>query len=254
MRQGARAGQGARSTHSRALIVLTAVMAPALGRAQTALPEIQVIATAPLQGPAIERDKVPAMTHTVTADDIQRTYSPTVTGTLMQRVPGVSISDPQGNGAAQDLRYRGFAASPLQGTPQGLAVYLNGVRLNETFGDSVNWDLLPEVAIARADLFTANPAFGLNALGGAVTLKAKSGFDSPGGVASGQAGAFGRVYGSVEQGWSGGTDRAQRRNRDQRIHDVPARNLLGRAQTGKVDVLVPRHQQSGVAFDGGARR
>src|SRR5205085_11284544 len=71
-------------------------------------------------------------------------------------------------------------------------------------GDSVNWDLLPEVAIARADLFTANPAFGLNALGGAVTLKAKSGFDSPGGVASGQAGAFGRVYGSVEQGWSGG--------------------------------------------------
>src|SRR5262249_32876551 len=62
--------------------------------------------------------------------------------------------------------YRGFAASPLQGTPQGLAVYMQGIRINEAFGDTVNWDLIPKVAIGRSDIWTNNPAFGLNALGG----------------------------------------------------------------------------------------
>ncbi len=32
----------------------------------------------------------------------------------------------------------------MLGTPQGLAVYQNGVRINEVFGDTVNWDLIPE--------------------------------------------------------------------------------------------------------------
>jgi hypothetical protein len=56
------------------------------------------------------------------------------TQALEQRVPGVFISDVQGNEFTPDLRYRGFAASPLQGTPQGLAVYMQGVRVNEAFG------------------------------------------------------------------------------------------------------------------------
>ena len=129
-----------------------------------------------------------------------RTDSLSVTDALEQRVAGVSLSDTQGNNFTRDLNFRGFQASPLQGTPQGLAVYMNGVRLNEAFGDSVNWDLVPEVAISRADLFTSNPAFGLNALGGAVTLRMKTGFDAPGGRASVQAGSFGRIFGSVEQG------------------------------------------------------
>src|SRR5258708_6754636 len=86
-------------------------------------------------------------------------------GRAAQRIPGVTTNNVQGNEFATDLRYRGFAASPLQGTPQGLAVYMQGIRVNEAFGDTVNWDLIPKVAIGRSDIWTNNPTFGLNALG-----------------------------------------------------------------------------------------
>ena len=62
------------------------------------------------------------MVQTLPADDFSRVYSPNVTQTLEQRVPGVFTSDAQGNEFTSDLRYRGFTASPLQGTLQGLAV------------------------------------------------------------------------------------------------------------------------------------
>ena len=77
---------------------------------------------------------------TLTAPDFTRTESPLVTDTLFQRIPGVTLSDPNGNSAAQELSYRGFFASPVQGTPQGVAVYMSGIRFNEAFGDTVNWD------------------------------------------------------------------------------------------------------------------
>ena len=123
-----------------------------------------------------DRNKVPAMVQTLTADDFTRTDSPNVVDALVQRIPGIVSSDAQGNSFAPDLRYRGFIASPVQGTPQGLAVYMNGVRVNEAFGDTVNWDLIPTIAIGRADVWTNNPAFGLNALGGAVSFQMKNGF------------------------------------------------------------------------------
>ena len=113
-------------------------------------------------------------------------------------MPGISPSDVQGNGLAQDLRYRGFAASPLQGTPQGLAVYQNGVRLNEAFGDTLNWDLVLPSAIDRLEVFANNPIFGLNALGGAVSIETKTGFTYQGGEATLLGGSFGRADGTVQ--------------------------------------------------------
>src|SRR5262245_35115217 len=100
---------------------------PALARAQTpqVLPEIQVISTSPLSGAGIDRDKVPALVQSVTAEDFARTYNnPNVTETLFQNLPGVSTSDQQGNSFQTDIRYRGFVASPVPGQPQGLAVYM----------------------------------------------------------------------------------------------------------------------------------
>jgi hypothetical protein len=44
-------------------------------------------------------------------------------------------------------------------------------EFNEAFGDTVNWDLIPNIAIDRADVRTNNPVFGLNALGGAINLQ-----------------------------------------------------------------------------------
>jgi iron complex outermembrane receptor protein len=164
------------------------------------LPQIDVITTSPLGGAGVDPDKVSGSTQTLLADDFSRTYSPSITDTLMQRVPGVSTTDVQGNGFVQDLRYRGFAASPLQGTPQGLAVYMNGIRVNEAFGDTVNWDLIPTNAINRTDIWTNNPVFGLNALGGAVNIQMKNGFTYSGMEVETQGGSYVRAGGSAQFG------------------------------------------------------
>ena len=140
------------------------------------------------------------MVQTVPAEDFSRVYSPNVTQTLDQRIPGVFTSDAQGNEFTSDLRYRGFTASPLQGTPQGLAVYMQGVRVNEAFGDTVNWDLIPTVAIGRADVWTNNPAFGLNALGGAISFQMKDGFTYRGTEFDASGGSFGRLGGWLQYG------------------------------------------------------
>ncbi len=112
----------------------------------------------------------------------------------------MSVSDPNGNAVAQELNYRGFSASSLQGAPQGLAVYMNGIRLNEAFGDTVNWDLIPTNVIERADLWTNNPVFGLNALGGAINLQTKNGFTYQGFEGDVQGGSFGRVSSEAQYG------------------------------------------------------
>jgi iron complex outermembrane receptor protein len=116
---------------------------------------------------------------------------------LARRLPGAVLSDTQGDAFTGDLQFRGFSASPTAGRPQGLAVYQGGARLNEPFGDTVDWDLVPEIAIAGADLQTQSPAFGLNALAGALSLKMKSGFDGGSSVTA-RGGSFGRAFGSAE--------------------------------------------------------
>lgn len=182
--------------------------APLAARAEdaqaTSVSPLIVVAPTPVAGAGIEADKLPASVETLNAADLRRGGSLAITDALQQRTPGLSLSDSQGNGFARDLNYRGFAASPLQGTPQGLAVYMGGVRLNEAFGDTVNWDLIPEAAIRRLDLVTSDPAFGLNALGGAISLTMKTGRDAAGGEASLEGGSFGRVFGSAEYGLSRG--------------------------------------------------
>ena len=120
--------------------------------------------------------KVPGNLQSLGAEQLVAQHGGSLLSALGTQTAGVSLSDVQGNGLFQNLRYHGFDASPLQGTPQGLAVYQNGVRLNEAFGDTVNWDAISQNAIARADIWSSNPVFGLNALGGAVNLVMKNGF------------------------------------------------------------------------------
>ena len=196
---------------------LTALPYAAFAQSELPLPTIRVVPPTPLAGNRSETprpgrpasaapagvvavDKIPEMVETVTADDVSRSHSMSATEALQQRVPGVSLTDVQGSGFFQDLRYRGFAASPLQGTPQGLAVYVNGMRVNEAFGDTVNWDLIPASAIDRADVWSANPVFGLNALGGAVSIQLKNGFTYKGAALELQGGSYGRGSGSLQYG------------------------------------------------------
>jgi outer membrane receptor protein involved in Fe transport len=119
---------------------------------------------------------------------------------LEKGAPGVSLSDAQGSPFQRNLVYRGFQASPLQGASQGLAVYVDGVRFNQPFGDTVDWDLIPDGAVRSITLEGANPLFGLNALGGSISVQLKNGFTDPGGEAEISGGSFGRHSESVSFG------------------------------------------------------
>jgi iron complex outermembrane receptor protein len=180
--------------------VLAQTATPPSPGAAIELPEVEVVATSPLPSGGENPDNIPAMMQTVPAEDFARTNSQNVTDTLQQHIPGAVSIDVNGNPFSQDLFYRGFVASPRQGTPQGLAVYQNGIRVNEAFGDTVNWDLIPPQAIYRADVFPSNPVFGLNALGGAVSLQMKNGFLWQGFETQILGGSFGRVSGLFEYG------------------------------------------------------
>jgi iron complex outermembrane receptor protein len=140
------------------------------------LPEILVIGTTPVPGSSIDIDKIPGNVQALSASDLSRDGSPSLTGALNANLSSVSINDDLDDPFQPDILYRGFEASPVLGTPQGLAVYQNGVRINEAFGNTVNWDLFPEVAIDQVQLLSASPLYGLNALGGAVSVTMKNGF------------------------------------------------------------------------------
>lgn len=166
----------------------------------TVLQEIDVIGTTPIGGDGLDRDKVPANVTSLTNDDLRGASSSAIADGVARKTPGVSLSDQQGNPFSKDFFFRGFVASPQNGVPQGLAVYANGVRQNEAFGDTVNFDQIPEVAVDRADLFTNNPVFGLNALGGALNLTLKSGFTYQDTEMEFKAGSYGRFEGSGQWG------------------------------------------------------
>src|SRR5882672_3135080 len=157
-------------------------------------------APTPTPGSGIDVDKVPASVSVVGPAQIQRTDSLNIAVALEQQVPGIAVSDVTGNPFQPDVQFRGFVASPIAGTPPGLAVYQNGVRVNEAFGDMVNWDLIPTSAIRSVSVVTNNPAFGLNALGGAVNVQMKNGFNYQGAVIDTMGGSFGRIQSSAQWG------------------------------------------------------
>jgi outer membrane receptor protein involved in Fe transport len=157
-------------------------------------------APTPTASSGMDVDKVPASINAVGAGQIARTDSLNIADALQQQVPGIIVSDTTGNPFQPDIQFRGFVASPVAGTPQGLAVYQNGVRVNEAFGDTVNWDLIPTAAIRSVTVVTNNPAFGLNALGGAVNVLMKNGFNYQGAEINTMGGSFGRVQSSAQWG------------------------------------------------------
>ncbi|MDE2361382.1 MAG: TonB-dependent receptor [Hyphomicrobiales bacterium] len=146
------------------------------------------------------REKVPAAVHTFDSQDIAETKQDGLAEALARRAPGVTIIDTTGNAFQPAVDYRGFSASPVVGTPQGVAVYQNGVRINEAWGDTVNWDLIPTVAIDRTTVLGANPVFGLNAIGGAVTIDMKNGFSWQGLEIDARFGSRMRRQGSMQWG------------------------------------------------------
>jgi outer membrane receptor for Fe3+-dicitrate len=169
------------------------------------LPQVLIIGTAPLRELGQPLSEVPANVQTATAQDLKRQQSLDISDYLNNNFSGVSVNESQDNPFQVDVNYHGFTASPLLGTPQGLSVYVDGVRVNEAFGDTVNWDLIPESAISSISLMSgSNPTFGLNTLGGALSVQTKSGHDYPGTSLQGYGGSFGRYAFEGETGGASG--------------------------------------------------
>ncbi|MGF1645247.1 MAG: TonB-dependent receptor [Thiotrichales bacterium] len=154
---------------------------------------IDIVSTTPLHGAGLERDRI--ATHVEVASDrtLRSQQSLDLSDFMNQRFGSVFLNEAQNNPLQPDLQYRGFTASPLLGLPQGLSAYVDGVRINEPFGDTLNWSVIPKSAIAEINLMSgSNPLFGLNTLGGALSLQTKTGFSHPGAEAEILAGSFGR--------------------------------------------------------------
>jgi iron complex outermembrane recepter protein len=159
----------------------------------TELPPVDIVGASPLLGSGVDRNTVPAAINVLNSRDLSRggTTTPNAVRALNEQVGGVNLDSASGNPYQPTLFYHGFAASALQGTPQGIAVYVNGVRFNQAFGDTVNFDLLPNLAIDKMNLEGSNPVFGLNALGGGLNIQLKNGFTYQGGEIEFHGGSFG---------------------------------------------------------------
>jgi outer membrane receptor protein involved in Fe transport len=182
-----------------------AQQAPQPAPPQTLLiPQVDVVGSTPLLGSGIDRSQIPAATNVLTSADINRTDIPSLTGAILDNIPGATVDDVESNPFQPDILFRGFTASPVAGTSEGLAVYVNGMRFNDAFGDIVNWDLIPSVAISTVNVEASNPVFGLNALGGSVNVQLKNAFDMQGGDITGYYGSYNRQSGSFEYGAQAG--------------------------------------------------
>ena len=167
--------------------------------------EIVVIGVAPADA-GLELGKIPYPVQTADSESIANDVATSLADFLRGAFGSVSLNDAQNNPLQPDLQYRGFTVSPLLGLAQGMAVYQNGVRINEPLGDTVNWDLLPQSAIDNIALTGgATPLFGLNSLGGSMVVNMKDGFGHEGFRADLSAGSFGRSRASFEFGGNDGS-------------------------------------------------
>lgn len=166
---------------------------------------IEVIGVVPTHGTGLPRSSIPANVQSATSEEIRESQAADLTEFLNQELGSVHINDAQNNPLQKDVQFRGFVASPLLGQAQGLSIYQDGVRLNEPFGDTVNWAIIPESAIGSISLMPgSNPLFGRNTLGGALSIVTKTGFTHPGTRTEMSGGSFERFTGQAETGGSSG--------------------------------------------------
>jgi len=181
------------------------VTAPVNPATAQELPQVTVIANTPLAGLGLPPNQIPVNVQTADSEEMQRQLTLDLASYLNNNFSGISVSESAANPRQLDVSYHGFTASPLLGTPQGLSVYVDGVRINESFGDTVNWDLIPQAAISTVTLISgSSPVFGLNSLGGALSVRTKSGHDNPGTELEAYGGSFGRRSFQAETGGASG--------------------------------------------------
>src|SRR5580765_8821129 len=163
--------------------------------------KFDTIEVTPLNGGGESLDKIAAPVQTASADALRDSNANDLTEFLNRKFAGLTFNEVAGNPLQPDVNFRGYTASPLLGTPQGLSVYMDGVRLNQPFGDVVSWHLIPRNAIASTTLMPgSNPLFGLNTLGGALSVQTKDGRSYRGTSAQVVGGGYGRRSVEFEHG------------------------------------------------------
>ena len=181
--------------------------APPTGASEdvTTLDLVNVVGVSPVAGTDIAANKLPYNVQSIDDSALERAQTLDLTDFMNRHLAGVTTNAAAGNPLQPDLQFRGFTATPLLGGSEGMSVYLDGVRVNEVFGDTVNWDLIPEAAIERMSLLAgSNPVFGLNTLGGAISLQTKTGFSDPGTSFEFYGGSFGRTNATFETSGNSG--------------------------------------------------
>jgi outer membrane receptor protein involved in Fe transport len=164
---------------------------------------VTVAGTTPLSRLDLPLEEIPAPVQAASDIDISNSGALDVADFLNRRVNGVHVNEVQGNPMQPDVNYRGYTASPLLGTPQGVSIYFDGVRWNQPFGDVVSWDLIPRGAISEVALIAgSNPLFGLNTLGGALAMRVRDGRGHPGTSLETGGGSFARKIAGIEHGGS----------------------------------------------------
>jgi len=111
----------------------------------------------------------------------------------LEQLPGVTTSDELGATGQLDVSLRGFQVSPVIGLPQGVTVYVDGVRANEPDAHEVNFDLLPLEDVERVEVvYGPSVLLGRNALGAAVNLVTRRGTVPPSREVEASAGSYDR--------------------------------------------------------------
>ncbi|HET7600972.1 MAG TPA: TonB-dependent receptor [Gemmatimonadales bacterium] len=200
-------------------LVAAAVAAPALVAQQPdttrqdttkvrKLAPIEVVGTIqPSAGPTITSG-VPARVTILTGEQVDA-YEPRILSDVLSQQPGISLYDDAGSPYKLNVSTRGFFASPVVGLPQGVSVFLDGVRQNEPDAAQVNFDLLPMQYVRRIELLSGTASIqGRNSLGGAINLVTARGTGPLGGELELQGGSFGTFNGngSVDGRTPGGID------------------------------------------------
>ncbi len=167
--------------HRTRLCVIVGLLAATAAQAQVqdttakdstayALPPIEVVGgIRPTAGPTVGSG-IPARVTTLNAEDVDA-YEPRVLSDATRQLSGFSTYDDLGSPYKLNISSRGFYSSPVVGLPQGVAIFLDGVRMNEPEASQVNFDLLPMDHIQRIEVLSGNGSLlGRNALGGAINL------------------------------------------------------------------------------------
>ena len=134
-----------------------------------ALPELRVEVVR-LRTMSVPVAEVPFPVEIIAGADVQGASGSSVANALSGSA-GVNLTNQTGSPSQSDIRLRGFALSPIVGVPQGVSVFVDGVRVNEADASQVHLSLIPRGAVHRVELIRGSVgAFGRNSLAGALNI------------------------------------------------------------------------------------